>query len=84
MTKVIPFRPKRTDADVSSLATSIFTHLATHPDVEPRRFIGMFRSKYPELTLPDLLAGFVFARKVLNVFERLAVELDADDDEAGA
>lgn len=81
---IVPFRPKRTDADVSSLATVIFATLAASPSVDARGMINGFRSKHPELRLVDLLAGFAFAKKVLNVFERLAVELDhADDGDAG-
>lgn len=81
---LIPFRPKRTDADTSSLATSIFAHLAVSPGVDARKMIRDFRKAHPELRTVDFLAGCAFAKKILNVFERLTVEMDhAGDGDAG-
>ena len=84
MTNILPFRPKRSDADASSLATSIFAHLAASPGVDARKLIRDFRKAFPELRTVDFLAGFAFAKKVLNIFEWLTVEMDhAGDGDAG-
>jgi hypothetical protein len=73
---LVPFRPRRSDADTSSLATSIFAHLAVSPGVDARKLISDFRKAHPELRTVDFLASVAFAKKILNIFERLMVELD--------
>jgi hypothetical protein len=85
MSNILPFGPRRDEADTRRLATEIFAFLATSSSgVEARDAVAAFRRQHPELTLADTLQGFSFAKKVLNVFERLVVELDhADDGDAG-
>ncbi len=74
MSKVLPFKPRRTEEDTASLTTSIFTFLAASPDLSPKLLRRAFLLEHPELTTSDFLAGFRFARRVLAVFEKLVVD----------
>ncbi len=83
MSKVLPFRNPR-HVDIDALSTAIFLHLAGSPGVEARTLVKAFRRRYPKLSTGDFLQGFALAKKVLNIFERLTVELDhAGDGDAG-
>jgi len=83
MSNIIPFKnPKHRDVD--ALSTAIFTTLSTCKGIDAREVIGTFRKQFPELRTVDFLAGCAFAKKILNVFERLTVEMDhAGDGDAG-
>ena len=59
----------------ASLTTSIFTFLATSPDISPkllRRAFLLDASRTERRA--DFLRGFRFARRVLAVFEKLVVD----------
>jgi hypothetical protein len=76
MSKVLPFKPRRTEADVHHLATAILKYLSEAEGLNARLLVTAFNAEHAELRLPDLLAGFSFARKVVSTFEKLVVERD--------
>ena len=50
--------------------------LANSPDVPPKLLLKAFRFQHRELSLPDFVEGFAFARRVLAVFEKHVVRPD--------
>ena len=76
MTNIVQFKPRRTEEDISHLATSIFTFLAGSPDIPPKLLLKAFRLQHPELSLADFVEGFAFAKRVLLFFEKLVVRAD--------
>jgi hypothetical protein len=79
MTNVLPFRnPKHRDVD--GLTMAIFATLANCRGVDHKEVLAAFRKAHPEITPADITGAFIFARKVLRVFEDHLLSVDEDGD----
>ena len=81
MTNVIPFWPRRTEADVGDVALAIFAALAASNSIDAAKAIAGFRKCRPEFRDVDIRLGFALAHKAMCGLERIV--LDHADGDAG-
>ena len=79
--RILQFKPKTSDEDVSRICTRIFQYLGASPGVEVSKLIGDFRAENSDLSLADLLAACALCKRVLSAFQFFVLALDREDGE---